>query len=72
VQMVTPPELRGRVISTYLWALQGIAPFGSLLVGGLAQTLGAPTAALIAGFICLIVFIGVHTATPIVRGFVTD
>ena len=33
-------ELSGRVFSVYLWALQGVAPFGSLLIGWLAQNWG--------------------------------
>ena len=31
IQLMVPNELRGRVFSIYLWALQGVAPFGSLL-----------------------------------------
>ncbi|MFN8404701.1 MAG: hypothetical protein U0V48_14265 [Anaerolineales bacterium] len=31
-------QVRGRVFSIYLWAFQGIAPFGSLLIGWMAQT----------------------------------
>ncbi|MEI2827839.1 MAG: MFS transporter [Dermatophilaceae bacterium] len=41
IQLLVPNELRGRVISTYLWATQGTAPFGSLLIGGLAQGMGS-------------------------------
>ncbi len=69
VQMITPTELRGRVISTYLWSLQGIAPFGSLLVGWMAQQFGAPVAALVSGLGCLAIFGAIHLGTPIVRQF---
>jgi MFS family permease len=55
VQLEVPNELRGRVFSVYLWALQGVAPFGSLFIGALAQSLGIPHAALISGGICLII-----------------
>ncbi len=65
IQLLVPNELRGRVISTYLWGLQGVAPFGSLFIGGLAQTLGAPAAVLIGGTICLAVFTLVNLRTPI-------
>ncbi len=69
IQLVVPNELRGRVISTYLWALQGVAPFGSLLIGGLAQWLGAPAAVLIGGAVCLLASVGIHTLTPTLRQF---
>ena len=51
---MVPDELRGRVISTYLWAMQGVAPFGSLFMGWMAQTWGAPVAVAFGGSVCLI------------------
>ncbi len=42
IQIDVPDELRGRVFSVYLWAQQGVAPFGSLFIGWLAQTAGVP------------------------------
>ncbi len=69
IQLVTPNELRGRVISTYLWALQGVAPFGSLLIGWIAQTWGAPTAALFGGLACLATYVVTNLKTPTVRRF---
>jgi hypothetical protein len=42
IQVQVPNGLRGRVFSTYLWAIQGVAPFGSLLIGWWAQTWGVP------------------------------
>jgi hypothetical protein len=70
IQLIVPNALRGRVISTYLWALQGIAPFGSLLTGWIAQTWGAPASALVGGLACLAIYIGVNLVTPTVRRFV--
>ncbi len=46
-------EVRGRVFSMYLWAFQGIAPFGSLLIGWMSQTLNLQVTALACGAICL-------------------
>ena len=46
-------QVRGRVFSIYLWAFQGIAPFGSLLIGWMAQTWTLPVTALTCGAICL-------------------
>jgi MFS family permease len=67
IQLMVPDQLRGRVISTYLWGLQGVAPFGSLLVGWLAQNWGAPLAAIVGGGVCLLSAIVIHAFTPGLR-----
>lgn len=67
IQVKVPNGLRGRVFSVYLWALQGVAPFGSLLTGWLAQTWGVPLAALIGGVISLLTIGGLHLLSPDVR-----
>lgn len=67
IQVAVPNGLRGRVFSVYLWALQGVAPFGSLLIGWLAQNWGVPVAAVIGGFISLVTIGGLHLMSPSVR-----
>jgi len=67
IQLEVPDSLRGRVYSVYLWSLQGVAPFGSLFVGWLAQAAGIPHAALICGGICLITITIIHLAYPDIR-----
>ncbi|MGA2489773.1 MAG: MFS transporter [Anaerolineales bacterium] len=67
IQLDVPDELRGRVYSVYLWAQQGVAPFGSLFFGGLAQTAGVPRATLVCGCICLLVVVLIHAKWPILR-----
>lgn len=64
VQLEVPDHLRGRVFSFYFWALQGVAPFGSLFVGWLAQWQGVPRAAVLCGFLCLAVVLVAHTRRP--------
>jgi len=54
VQTEVPDHLRGRVFSVYFWALQGVAPFGSIVIGWIAQTWRVPIAAIVAGTICLL------------------
>jgi MFS family permease len=54
IQTRVPNGLRGRVFSIYFWALQGVAPFGSIFIGWIAQTWNVPAAALIGGTICLL------------------
>lgn len=67
IQLGVPNELRGRVFSIYLWALQGVAPFGSLLIGWLAQNWGVPVAAMIGGLVSLVSIGGLHLINPGVR-----
>ena len=54
IQTQVPNGLRGRVFSIYFWALQGVAPFGSLVIGWIAQNWNVPTAALVGGTACLL------------------
>ena len=54
IQTRVPNGLRGRVFSTYFWALQGVAPFGSIFIGWIAQTWNVPAAAFVGGMICLL------------------
>jgi MFS family permease len=67
IQTQVPDNLRGRVFSIYLWALQGIAPFGSLLIGWMTQELSLSTTALLCGLISLVVIGGIQLFRPIVR-----
>jgi MFS family permease len=53
IQMRVPNDLRGRVFSMYFWALQGVAPFGSIVIGWIAQVWGVQTAIMAGGLICL-------------------
>ena len=46
-------EKRGRVMSFYSVALQGMAPFGSLMGGTLAARIGAPRTVMVSGVLCL-------------------
>jgi len=67
IQMQVPNGLRGRVFSTYLWAIQGVAPFGSLLIGWWAQTWGIPRTLLICGTTILTILTGMHFSNPNIR-----
>jgi MFS family permease len=67
IQVSVPNGLRGRVFSVYLWALQGVAPFGSLLIGWIAQNWGVPMAALTGGLVTLISIGSLHLMSPSVR-----
>jgi MFS family permease len=49
LQTITEDEKRGRVMSFYSVAFQGIAPFGSLAAGAVANWIGAPRTLIIGG-----------------------
>ena len=67
IQTIVPDELRGRILSTYTWAIGGFYPLGSLLMGYLGDQLSAPSAALIAGTGTLILVIISLFAFPNVK-----
>lgn len=53
IQCMVDNAMRGRVMGIYSMMFMGIAPFGSLLAGFLAEHLGAPAAVLISGIASL-------------------
>ena len=53
LQLIVDDNKRGRMMSFFTMAFMGVAPFGSLLAGGLAGWLGAPRAVMIGGILCL-------------------
>lgn len=67
IQLDVPDALRGRVFSTYLWGLQGVAPFGSLAIGWMAQNWGVPVALLVCGLACLAFIGSIHARHPEIR-----
>jgi len=53
IQTLVPEDKRGRVMSYYTVAFVGMAPFGSLMAGGLAHAIGAPRTVIISGVACI-------------------
>lgn len=53
IQTITDDDKRGRVMSLYTMAIVGTAPFGSLLVGELADLIGIPNTLIIGGATCI-------------------
>jgi MFS family permease len=54
IQSMVPDQLRGRVMGVYSMMIIGMAPFGGLLAGLVADRLGAPITVAIGGVTCLI------------------
>ena len=53
VQTMVPDELRGRVMAVYSMMFMGMAPFGALSAGTVAQHLGTPQTVAMGGVVCL-------------------
>ncbi len=53
LQTIVENEKRGRVMSFYSMAFQGVAPFGSLIAGAVAMRIGAPHTLVIGGALCV-------------------
>ncbi len=66
IQDEVPDQFRGRVLSLYTLTFFGIAPFGALALGFLAQTIGTPLAtaiyALLGGGIGITIMLRAHKA----------
>ncbi|MPZ16622.1 MAG: MFS transporter [Luteitalea sp.] len=53
IQSMVPDALRGRVMSVYSMMFMGMAPFGALLAGALADAIGPPLTVAIGGAACV-------------------
>jgi MFS family permease len=53
IQTIVTDDKRGRVMSYYTMAFMGMAPFGSLLAGGMAHKFGAPWTVMMNGTVIL-------------------
>jgi MFS family permease len=54
LQTLVDEKMRGRVMSYYTMAFVGMAPFGSLLAGALAHSIGAPRTVMVSGVACIL------------------
>jgi MFS family permease len=53
IQAMVPDHLRGRVMAVYSMMFMGMAPFGALLGGGLADRVGAPITVSMGAIACI-------------------
>lgn len=54
LQTIVDDDMRGRIMSLYIFAFMGSAPFGSLIAGATAQRIGLQTTLMISGIICML------------------
>lgn len=67
LQTIVEDDKRGRVMSLFIMAFIGTAPFGSLLAGGISQRIGAPNTLLICGIFCLVGSVWFYRQLPEIR-----
>ncbi len=67
LQTIVDDEKRGRVMAFYSMAFLGMAPFGSLLAGGLAARIGAPATLFWCGAIVVVASIWFARRLPAIR-----
>jgi MFS family permease len=68
IQAMVPDALRGRVMAVYSMMFMGMAPFGALLGGVLADRLGAPITVAIGGLASIAGAIVFGQKLPVFRG----
>jgi MFS family permease len=67
IQTLVSDDKRGRVMSYYTMAFMGMAPFGSLLAGTMADAIGAPMTVIANGSVVLLSAAWFATRLPAVR-----
>jgi MFS family permease len=67
VQRIVPDQLRGRVMAIWTMMLSGLAPFGSLVVGVLAQQFTARRTFAAGGMACIMGAMGFGFSLPILQ-----
>ena len=70
LQTIVEDDKRGRVMSLYSMAFLGMAPFGSLLAGVVADWLGAPWAVALGGIACVLAAAAFAVRLPFLRTLV--
>lgn len=53
IQTIVEDDKRGRVMSLFTMSFLGVVPFGNLLAGSLAESIGAPSTLVIGGIFCI-------------------
>ena len=67
LQAMVPDELRGRVMALYSMMFMGMAPFGALAAGALAERLGAPHTVMAGGALSIVAGLLFARVLPSIR-----
>jgi MFS family permease len=68
IQAMVPDALRGRVMAVYSMMFMGMAPFGALSAGWIAERIGAPHTVAAGGTVCLAAAAVFSMRLPALRG----
>ncbi len=66
-QLLSPENLRGRVLSMHFWALVGLAPIGTILFGWLAKATSLQAALVWSGMLMAVASLAAHFVRNTVR-----
>jgi len=69
LQLTAPGAMRGRVMSLMTVTMQGFAPVGALITGGLATAIGTPLAMALSALVVAFAALLAARGAPAVRGF---
>ena len=67
IQTLVDNDKRGRVMSLFTVSFMGMAPFGSMLAGSVAERLGAPHTVTLGGLVCIAGGLGFALTLPSLR-----
>ena len=70
LQTIVKEGKRGRVMSFYAMAFQGMAPFGSLISGVLAARIGTPETIILSGLPCILGAVWFARKLPLIRQYI--
>jgi MFS family permease len=68
IQAMVPDALRGRVMAVYSMMFMGMAPFGALWAGTVAERIGAPETMALGGVVCIAAAAVFGARLPALRG----
>ncbi len=57
IQSIVPSQIRGRIMSFFVWMFMGLTPIGSIIAGSLAHYLGAPLTIVLGSLVPLLLAI---------------
>jgi len=72
IQTIVDDDKRGRVMSLFAMSFMGMAPFGCLMMGALANKIGTPLTMLLGGMSCIFASVIFMRQLPRLRGIVRD
>ncbi len=64
IQMLSPDDVRGRVLSIYTMIAIGVVPLGALVDGAIATAIGLRPTFALAGAICAALFVAIWLLRP--------